>query len=356
MALLVNKTELLLKAAFQVLKAGSNENDCNNAYDYSLEEQRFAIADGWAESFFSHLWAKTLVTGLVATAPFQFLESEQDLVEWLEPIQTAWRKIIEWESPQIDSNQAEIGAFSTLLGMQLLAPEPVSLLPETKPADEQMRWQAIAVGNSCVFQIRRDHLNYAFPLSRSDQFNNSMLISSVASKNQQIWRQFHQCQEICYETDLFFLMTSSLAKWFLLEYEAGRKPWAELYYLESQNKFQSFIASLRNSGQILNNDVTLLTFQLGKDEISISPPSHNTVDNFDRGLINNPLAADSQKTTSFLLKESSKNKDREVETAKDKPMQQGIKPPQFNSLDQPSVLKQIGKSIIGLLGKKENEE
>ncbi|KAF0248785.1 MAG: hypothetical protein FD167_1810, partial [bacterium] len=227
-------------------------------------------------------------------------------------------------------------------------------LPETKPADEQMRWQAMAVGNSCLFQIRRDHLNYAFPLNRSDQFNNSTFISSITNKNQQIWRQFHQCQEICYETDLFFLMTDSLAKWFLLEYEAGRKPWAELYYLESQDEFQSFITNLRNASQILNNDVTLLTFQLGRDEISISPPSYNTVNNVNSDLASSPLATDSQKATTFLGKESPKNK--QVETAKHKPIQQEVKPPQFNSLDQPSVLKQIGKSIIGLLGKKENEE
>lgn len=367
MALLVNKTELLLKAAFQISKPNDGEN-FDNAYDYSIEDQRFAIADSTNKSFFSHLWAKSLVTGLVATAPFQFLESEQDLVEWLEPLQNAWGKIIEWEqSPQIASTQLEIGAFSSLLGMQLLDPEPVSLLPETKPADSQMRWQAIAIGNNCLFQIRRDHLNFAFPLNNSEQFKTQpTLISSVASKNTQIWRHFHQCQEICYETDLFFLMTASLAEWFLLEYEQGKKPWADLYHLESQEDFQMFITNLRNSGKIRSTDIALLTFQVGKEEISISPDNYRA-ENIDSNLVTTLLdntgtdqnatssATDSQKGTTFLVKESSKGKDSET-TKQHKSVKQGVKPPQFSSLDQPSVLKQIGKSIIGLLGKKEKED
>ncbi|MBI4854027.1 MAG: hypothetical protein HY819_19710 [Acidobacteria bacterium] len=362
MSLLANRTELLLKSVFQVSKSGNNTNEYNNVYDYSLEEQRFAIADGIGESFYSRLWAKTLVTGLVATAPFQFLESEQDLVEWLEPMQMTWKKIVEWEqSPQIASHQLESGTFSTLLGLQLLDPEPVSPLPGTKPADEQMRWQAIAIGNSCLFQIRRDHLNYAFPLNSSNQFNsNSSSISSVASKNQQIWRQFHHCQEICYETDTFFLMTESLAQWFLLEYEQERKPWAELYYLQDQEDFQDFITNLRNSGKIRNTDVTLLTFQLGKEDVSIAPANYSGVETVDSSLLTTPLSVDPQDNqlgTTFLVKEQSKTNSRESKTDKHKTEKQPtIKPPQFGSLDQPSVLKQIGKSIIGLLGKKEDEE
>lgn len=356
MTLLANKPELLLKNAFQVSKFGADTNTYDSACDYSLEEQRFAIADSKGESFYSRLWTKTLVTGLVSTAPFQFLESEADLVEWLEPLQMAWKKIIEWEqSPQIASSQMETGAFSTLLGLQILEPEPVSLLPGTKPADEQMRWQAIAIGSSCLFQIRRDHLNSAFPLNSSEQFNNTPQISSVANKNQQVWRQFYQCQDICYETDIFLLMTESLAQWFLLEYEQGRKPWAELYHLQNQEEFQNFITNLRNSGKIRSEGITLLTFQIGNDDISISPANYNVVETVEVNSFTAPLASESQQGTTFSLKEPS-DKDKESQTGKHKSAQKAIKPPQFGSLEQPSVLKQIGKSIIGLLGKKENEE
>jgi hypothetical protein len=370
------KTELLLKNAFQVSKFANDPGSYDSIYDYSLEEQRFAIADSASESLYSRLWAKTLATGLVATAPFQFLESEQDLVEWLEPMQMAWKKIIEWEqSPQIASNQVEVGSLSSLLGLQILEPEPVSPLPGSKPADEQMRWQAFAIGNNCLFQIRRNHLNAAFPISHSSEFASVQLISSTPNKNQQIWRQFHQCQDVCYETDVFLLMNDSLAQWFLIEFEQGRKPWADLYHLQTQEEFQNFVTELKNSGRLRSTDVTLLTFQIGQDDISISPANFNVevehvehilTNTVDTNSLTTPLSADAQKGTTFLVKEASKAKEREPKepkepkepresTAKHKAVQKAIKPPQFSSLDQPSMLKQISKSIIGFLGKKEGE-
>lgn len=369
MTLLANRTEILLKAIFQLSKSGNNESEGEDFYDCSTQERRFAIADGVAEYPFSNLWAKSLVTGLVATAPFQFLETEADLIEWLEPMQTAWKKLVDWQNPT--ANMAETGALSTLLGVQFLDPEPVSLLPETKAADTEMRWQAFAVGNSCLFQIRNNQLRYSFPLTRSDQFGNSpMLLSSIANKNQQIWRHFRYCEEICSLSDLFFLMSGSLAQWFLAECEAGRKPWENLYHLQTQDDFNYLIMSLRNSGQIYDDDVTLLTIQLGKDDIGIAEPMNYLTTEMpsasamaDFAVAESPaqaLTASEQRGSTFLIREKGEKEREAPETidskANPEAKQAQFQAPQFRSLDQPSVLKQIGKSIIGLLGKKEKED
>jgi len=346
--LLANKTEIVIKNIFQLSKSGNSESEYEDACDYSIEERRFAISDGATESSFANLWAKSLVTGLVATAPFQFLETEADLLEWLEPLQNTWRKMIDWQNlPWFAADKAEAGAFATLLGIQFLDPELVSLLPETKPVDEEMRWQAIAIGDSCLFQVRQNQLASSFPLNSSKQFSNSpILLASSVSKNQQVWRNFHHCKEVCYENDLFFLMTDALAQWFLTEYEQGRKPWVSLYHLQGEEDFQNFITGLRNSGQLRNDDVTLLTIQLGNGDLGLVET------------ISEELAGETKEhTPTFIVKDSKDSKD--FDTAKTTQLDSkltDVKAPQFRSLDQPSVLKQIGKSIIGLLGKKEEED
>ena len=56
-----------------------------------------------------------------------------------------------------------------------------------------------------------------------------------------------------------------------------------------------------------------------------------------------------QKGSTFVVRENKELESVEVKNT-------DIRAPQFRSLDQPSVLKKLGKSIIGLLGKKEDQE
>jgi hypothetical protein len=143
--------------------------------------------------------------------------------------------------------------------------------------------------------------------------------------------------------------------------------------------------SLRNSGQIYDDDITLLTIQLGADDVGIAQPMSYLTTEMPHAqtmpaaeipvAVTTPHAAvaQEQKGSTFLVREKGKKGEKteksektrsheKVESAESteskaspeaKPQFQA---PQFRSLDQPSVLKQIGKSIIGLLGKKEKED
>ena len=58
--------------------------------------------------------------------------------------------------------------------------------------------------------------------------------------------------------DIFLLATDALAHWFLIEHEAGRKPWHTLLKLKDESEFVDFIGSIRKEGKLKNDDTTLL--------------------------------------------------------------------------------------------------
>jgi hypothetical protein len=58
--------------------------------------------------------------------------------------------------------------------------------------------------------------------------------------------------------DTFLLMTDALAHWFLMQHEAGSKPWVALDKLCTQEDFALFIAHLRQERAIRNDDTSLL--------------------------------------------------------------------------------------------------
>ena len=70
--------------------------------------------------------------------------------------------------------------------------------------------------------------------------------------------------------DRLWLMTDALAQWFLVQVEAGDKPWLCLDPLlhpasdedAAQHAFSAWIESLRAARQLRNDDVTLLAVSL----------------------------------------------------------------------------------------------
>src|SRR5262249_61659804 len=122
---------------------------------------RGAGPGGARETSFARQWAELLVEGFVQEAP-----SAAELHDWASPLQAKWAegqqgKATAWYAER----KAQDGAFSSLLGVTI----------------DQDRWRALAVGDSCLFVVRAGKIARAFPLERSEQFNNSpSLISSQA--------------------------------------------------------------------------------------------------------------------------------------------------------------------------------
>jgi hypothetical protein len=241
-------------SSFWVPKRGNSIDEYEDAYAIDTVETesnivRIAVADGASEGFFSKIWADILVKNFhrkKITTMSAFLEHcNEDWKIWksqyLEGRQASDRPI-QW----FEEDGIRRGAYSTFLGLNI------------KRDDSQ--WQAIAIGDTCLFHIRNGALIQSFPLCDSISFNNSpILLSSENPLTNEIMDAIVLETGSYREGDCFFLMTDALSAWVLQEFENGNDPIDEILGINTQDEFAAFIDTLRTENHLHNDDVTLVT-------------------------------------------------------------------------------------------------
>lgn len=242
---------------FCLPKKGNSTDEYEDAYAYSTH--RFAIADGATESSYAERWAQGMVKQFVGSPPRHIRVNPVPLADWLVPLQKEWQRSIPWDRlPWYAEEKARNGAFATFLGVEI-TPTPTRFkLLDVFRTRRGIRWHAIAVGDSCLFQIRNDSLAKSFPLEKSEQFNSRpYLICSNAGRNGQMLKNIQSCEGDCKADDIFLLATDALSHWILRQHEAGTKPWEKLLQLKSEADFAAFVEEARKSG-MRNDDTTLV--------------------------------------------------------------------------------------------------
>ena len=226
-------------------KCGQSREDCEDAWAADPSAGRFAVADGASESAFAPLWARLLTEAFVAAA------RPGDVAAWLEESrQRWWGEVGELALPWYGEAKREEGAFATFLGLDLHPPA----------TDRPGAWEAVAVGDTCLVQVRRRQVQ-AFPVSRAGDFNDRpALLASRGGPPPAPAR----CAGSFLDGDRLLLMTDALAQWFLAEWEGGGQPWDELEPLAPapEGLFAAWVAGLRSRGAMRDDDVTLLSIEL----------------------------------------------------------------------------------------------
>ena len=248
---------------FSLPKLGNEQSDYEDAFapksNGMLEQQSLSIAvsDGASESSFASDWAKMLTRAFVRepSASAEALKAQTEFLakRWQSFVN---RRPLSWFAEE----KLRLGAFATLLGVQLSS--------GSSGSNETGRWLAIAVGDSCLFQVRNDNLICAFPLANSAEFGNSpILLSSNLARNAQVWKNVQVHSGEWKIGDAFLLATDALACWFLSQYERNECPWNILFgFAEDSNPSESFKTWADKSREILqmkNDDITLVIFSLG---------------------------------------------------------------------------------------------
>jgi len=193
-------------------KAGNTSDEYEDAYwaehlkDDENELFICAIADGATSTSYSKLWAQLLVQAY-CNRTFDPHQAQNSLT----PVQQEWRNQIGSKPlPWFAQEKLRQGAFATILGITL----------QSDDSHEAGCWQAVAIGDSCLVQIRQGQLLCSFPLAQSFQFDSSpVLLSSNPSSNQQIQESLCTVEGTWQTGDSFLLMTDALACWFISSME-----------------------------------------------------------------------------------------------------------------------------------------
>jgi hypothetical protein len=222
--------------AFHLPREGHTPTEYEDAFAGDPARGRFAVADGASESAFAGDWARLLVQAYVRRpGPWS---------AWLPAVRRRWhRQGQKRELPWYAEAKFQEGAYAALLGI----------------AFDGGRWQAEAVGDSCLFVVRGQRLARSFPLRRASEFGNrpSLLGSRRRQAGQPRARRF-RLQGGCRPGDVFCLMTDALAQWFLQQAEAGGRPWDDVRALADADQFARWLTGLREAQKVRNDDATLV--------------------------------------------------------------------------------------------------
>jgi hypothetical protein len=248
---------LQLEVLLKVQKQGNAPEDYEDAIasrsgDLQFHDNAFplvaAIADGATESSFSKLWAELLVTEFVQE-PFM---TRQDMKRSVARCARLWSRIVRKNPlPWYAEEKLKTGAFSTFLGVEFLAPG----------FDGLGRWQAIALGDSCLFQIGPEGPVTQFPIMAYEDFGSTPpLVSTGAAYNSLSGNKLAYREGIWSRDDLFLLMTDALSQWATRE-RPPRSVWDGLLAMFLSDNGSSLLRDWadrhRQSGAIRNDDITL---------------------------------------------------------------------------------------------------
>lgn len=217
---------------------------------------RFAVSDGASESMLSGPWAEILVKtfcrsnvpvtkasarGIIGRASMAY---EAWLKDYLRRRERSERPVQWYEEPGLQA-----GAFATLLGLSLV----------TGASGDGFRWEAVCLGDSCLFHVREDRLITSFAMTRSSDFSQRpVLLSTNPAKNRLALGKLKVTSGTYHPGDVFYLMTDALAAWFLREHERCDAPWTLLDALD----FEDLVTGLRQEGLMRNDDVTMTSIRV----------------------------------------------------------------------------------------------
>lgn len=241
--------------SFSIQKAGNEIAECEDVWHYAKGDRQISLAlsDGATESSFAREWAKELVTAFV-NRHLSYAKSTNCLAQdWLLPLQTAWKQ---WLANQnlswFAKRKAGEGAFATFLGLEVFS---------------DLRWESLAVGDSCLFVVGEHSLDRQlqsnFPLQNSHEFNHRPRLIGTHTEVTNI--RINQTNGIAQVGDRFYLTTDAIACWIFKQIEANQDPWVKLDEISSQGEFANWVNELRDRHEIANDDTTLLCLEIRRE-------------------------------------------------------------------------------------------
>lgn len=255
-------------STYAIHKAGTEKRHCEDAHAYDIALGRAAVADGASDAFESGPWARLLVASFVHSPP---AANTREFVKWLQGRARMWNFSLDWtELPWYAQQKAlDVGGLSTLLGFSLNRDASLNGNGKNGSAASEY-WQAIAVGDSCLLQIRNKSVVKRFPVENTQAFDNMPgLLATRAETMESLLAKGEAlacCSGTCQVGDIFLLATDAVAQWLysLADLDAlgmELQDWEDTLHLVEQD-FETLVKDLRARSIMRNDDATLLVLRV----------------------------------------------------------------------------------------------
>jgi len=241
--------------AFHEPKKGLTEEQYEDAFfpeqvfRRDLRSFRCAVADGATESVFSREWALLLVRA--------FGRGKLRIKH----LQQAWNRAVRDRSGSSGAwyvqQKKAAGAFAALIGLSF---------HDRSNGVPGGTWRALAVGDSCFFQVRNEKLVTSGPITNAADFGNNPYL--VATNKMGPLKRGQPHVDVMSGTwecrDSFYLCSDALAQWICEEIAQGRPPWQLLREIggEGVAPFPQIVTLLREKHGMKNDDTTLLRVEV----------------------------------------------------------------------------------------------
>lgn len=235
-------------AQFLLPKAGLLASECEDATSLSLRQMRFCVADGATEAYDSRRWAKLLTRHWAASNQ---LLTKEEFEPWLSRLgnhlERRWnRKTLPWYAEE----KARGGAFAAFVGLAFI------------PSEDRLVWQAVALGDSCLIQVRHGAIVTALPISEPEAFGyHPALVPSNQQRLQGIGEQVTVASGDATPRDTFVLLTDAIAAWYLrmtAEDPLRIEGLAQLLEASDAPGFERFVERERADKSLRNDDIAVL--------------------------------------------------------------------------------------------------
>jgi hypothetical protein len=238
---------------FILPKEGSGEEECEDAVAQSADASRFVVADGATEAFDARRWAVRLAETWVGaeSAPLTVEEFRPWLAEQGEWMRASWegRKL-----PWYAEEKRGAGSFAAFVGLRL------------EERGRSMRWDAVALGDSCLVQTRGGRVETAMPVSTHEEFNSAPpLVPSNETVREAALARLVSAGGGAERGDVFLLMSDALSAWYLesLSKSDGRAAQFDSLLAASENEpLTGLLRGERESKRMKDDDVAVVRVQL----------------------------------------------------------------------------------------------
>jgi hypothetical protein len=259
----------------RLAKYGCEVSECEDAFVYHTANGTsgrttpisVAVSDGASESMLAKDWARLLVKrfGYEAFTESAILDPHSDryataldslknewvelhLADYLRTREASFRPIKWYEQPKLDA-----GASATLLVFRL----------EYGTDHSACRWRAVAVGDSCVFQVKGGEIIASFPIDEVTKFGRAPDL--LRSRGPEIRHDQLRFADGSYAVgDEFFFMTDAIAKWFMQastsrsadDFAREVRTLSTMCCANDASGLSVWTHALQSAGQMHNDDIT----------------------------------------------------------------------------------------------------